>query len=1747
MKTKTTKLQKLLAMFLAVAVIIAAVPLSVAADSLASPYKKVSDSSTLDGWKEFFGSQQKNPTTENAGGIWTDKSVFADNSSFQNLTDAYGDEILPVVADDSFLVALSAIASNKSIVGYSHIPTDTVLLLDISGSMGPDHNNAVSDLVLAANAAMTELLALNNNNRVGVVLYSAEYDDGNDEHYYTLLPIDRYSATGTVTYNNGTRFDTSDDITVGKYLETNAGNQHNGNEISIASGVSGNNGAIRETTIDVVGGTFIQGGLKAAADAFKVIADNNDTVIEDGFQAGTQRKPVLVLMSDGAPTYATTSFTAPADPNLGRGSSTNETYAFLTQLTAAYVKQQISSYYNDSEALFYTLGLGVGNSAEAQSVLDPANSTNTIKGYWENYAAATNGATVEIANNVSVTKTDAVSDIVYANRYFEADSRGDLFESFKEIVNEIIIQSLYRPTLVEENNVHQEGYIEFIDDIGDYMKVEQIEGVMIGDKLYTGEKLCENFRADGGELGTVENPNALGDNLIWSVKSRLGIDSTEEARSLVANAYNAGQLSYTNTNSYSNFIGWYADENGNYIGFWDETDTYSDVPQNAKYINKSYGMLGEISDGLNESDLMYVSIQVHTEIASQGEVNALDSDTIVAGHSQLIFRVPASLIPVVTYDVELEGTSYDDAQNAQMTIKDAEPIRLLFEVGLRDDINEFNIASVVSNKYRTSDGKYELYTNEWSVEQFDVNNEQYLIPTKAINTIAYFEPSYENERYYYSEPTPIYVYDAAQDEYVEYVSATKPQAGDGNEYYRQINVFELTPATNDGNAAVHKKLYERISDKALGRVDDTRRDDGGWEIMKETIHRVYDEVETKKAEGANKTETLEYSYFPTVEHIEGTHYYADAILGNNGKLTVTPATGIKITKQVDSTLVGTNEQFTFNVRVNGASGEYALVREAADGTLNPPESITFTGGEAQLPLAAGESAYILDLPLDATYTVTEQTSGKNYVVKSVNGDESATSATGTITQYILGEAEFVNTLRADGYLVISKEVIHPFAQDPEALKTKKFDFEITLSYEGTTANYPVNEVSAWYSSDSGTEKKLAVDNNKIGLQLSDNQSVMIKLAEGWTADVVERIDPSVLKGFSGDEQKSELATGGKVITDDKNVVYNFVNRYEPSAVSPNIHLDLTKKLEGRPWLVDDEFTFTIARYNPETAQYSLLDGGSEKVYKNGDSDTMSFGDTLEAALANEIYTKVGTYRYLITEKEESIGGITYDTDYRIFDVIVSDNDMDGTLDYTVAENERVTVTKLTNANADWHVGAQFKNSYKADGVAEIRIEINKTVTAPSGIDYSPAGFEFGVYNKATGDLVSPLYKTDENGIASFVFTYNANGVDWQNNKVIQYVIKETDTGLGGITYANDIDFTVTVKDNLDGTIKAETSVGATNGVSVVTVENIYTPSKASAVVEGSKEYVDFTGAQMELQGDEFEFTLSEADDQFSVVQGGTVYTDRNDQDGKFSFNLEFDKIGEYKFVLAETKGQDAHIEYDDTVYNVTISVTDNSSGQLQSAVKLAKPNASADEAVFTNTYTPDPEAVSVEFNVEKTVENKGSEKIGPEGFKFVLSDKEGEIAELETDENGKAKTTLGYTHKDIGKIFEYTITEVDTKKENVTYSDAQYVIRVEITLDALANTLVPVITVNEKAATQIVAEFENVYDYTPPTPPQEEPPKEEAPKEETPTVEPPAKDTPAQNTSPKTGDTNPICWIAVLFVSGAGAIGATKLRRKISS
>ena len=247
-------------------------------------------------------------------------------------------------------------ASNKEIVGYSAIPTDTVFILDLSQSM--DNGQYVPSMVGAANAAIDELLKLNKHNRISVIVYSGRSTTGtsNLEHATVLLPLERYTATdGKYIRYTGSSGDTT--VSIGtnvRYEDTKLGK-------------------VEDASKQTIGGTYIQSGLYLAYQQFEDVYEKGDTVIDSELiQGGTTRMPIITLMSDGRPTVASTyyddisknvvtqqvgggqggnrpgggnnqqtvTYTGVSTHGNGSGNG-NNTLTFLTQLTAAHLKASV--------------------------------------------------------------------------------------------------------------------------------------------------------------------------------------------------------------------------------------------------------------------------------------------------------------------------------------------------------------------------------------------------------------------------------------------------------------------------------------------------------------------------------------------------------------------------------------------------------------------------------------------------------------------------------------------------------------------------------------------------------------------------------------------------------------------------------------------------------------------------------------------------------------------------------------------------------------------------------------------------------------------------------------------------------------------------------------------------------------------------------------------------------------------------------------------------------------------------------------------------------------------------------------------------------------------------------------------------------------------------------------------------------------------------------------------------------------
>ena len=236
-------------------------------------------------------------------------------------------------------------------------PMDVVFVLDTSGSMtyplevkNKDDKKAVEDsrakaMVNAVNSSIKTIMSKNKDSRVGVVGFS------NDAS--TIIPLGNY-AQGI-------------DYLIREY---SAGDRRHDSSQTIKSNVG------NKSSREVTGGTNTQSGIKLGAEML-TSAQNTTTAtvkLKDGTTKTITRTPLLILVTDGEPTYYYASETATGKVNgHGYADETDEDYYYWTLRTAKYYKDQITNKYyqnTDKTAKAFTIGIGLSGN-EAVAMLDP--------------------------------------------------------------------------------------------------------------------------------------------------------------------------------------------------------------------------------------------------------------------------------------------------------------------------------------------------------------------------------------------------------------------------------------------------------------------------------------------------------------------------------------------------------------------------------------------------------------------------------------------------------------------------------------------------------------------------------------------------------------------------------------------------------------------------------------------------------------------------------------------------------------------------------------------------------------------------------------------------------------------------------------------------------------------------------------------------------------------------------------------------------------------------------------------------------------------------------------------------------------------------------------------------------------------------------------------------------------------------------------------------------------------------------
>lgn len=399
------------------------------------------------------------------------------------------------------------------------------------------------------------------------------------------------------------------------------------------------------------------------------------------------------------------------------------------------------------------------------------------------------------------------------------------------------------------------------------------------------------------------------------------------------------------------------------------------------------------------------------------------------------------------------------------------------------------------------------------------------------------------------------------------------------------------------------------------------------------------------------------------------------------------------------------------------------------------------------------------------------------------------------------------------------------------------------------------------------------------------------------------------------------------------------------------------------------------------------------------------------------------------------------------------------------------------------------------------LTIEKKVTTSAGLAAPGADFTFDVTieNKADSTVKAILHETGKEDREQEV-TFDQDGK--------ATITLKTGQSLEIPNMAKDAEYTITETNLPDGftSDKVDNTVSGTMGTEDKTETFTNTYSVTPITSEDLK--LDLGGTKNMVgrdfqNGDSFEFTISAAqftpDAPLPQKDGKTVTsvtvtpTSGEATEFKFDGTITFTKPGEYRYIIRETEGALAGVDYDPAIYRLDIVVTDNGDGTLRLAtpdeIEELYPDSQvpytanpylekwtdgtdfekAEKIEFTNKYSATDAQVVLKGTKELKVENS-EKKLADNDFTFKLealgSNTDGSdsftadsaqpmpnMTEVGNIANGNVQFgSMTFTQNMIGKTYGYKITEVvpegvdgENRLNGITYDTSEEIVKVTVT------------------------------------------------------------------------------------------------------
>ena len=622
---------------------------------------------------------------------------------------------------------------------------------------------------------------------------------------------------------------------------------------------------------------------------------------------------------------------------------------------------------------------------------------------------------------------------------------------------------------------------------------------------------------------------------------------------------------------------------------------------------------------------------------------------------------------------------------------------------------------------------------------------------------------------------------------------------------------------------------------------------------------------------------------------------------------------------------------------------------------------------------------------------------------------------------------------SDGRLTLSKTVT---TAEGITAPNKAFTFKVLLyQADGVT---PLNGTFAYAGRPSGTSGTYVSGQIKSGdaIALKAGGSVTVTVPVGAHYEVQELDSKGNLMtsedGFTvADKANTQKGAVGQTTQ------VGFTNIYSVESTKVENAFKVQKKISGRNWMTSDAFTMTLTAQG----EAPMPDGAKEDVSTITLSQDVQVGNfgTIE-------YAKPGTYTYVIAEQAGDETELTFSKATYRATVTVTD-DGAGKL------SAKTKIAQLTddagNAAERTVEAAVFTNTAKTGSLT-----VKKTVVG------GDSQREFGFTVALTDGDGEPVSGTFGKGEGAVTFT------DGKATFTLRHGGEKTIAGLPvGARYAVTEDAAEGYATTAEGAEGAVTEAGATAAFT-----NTYGTATEGRDVSTAGLFTKTLKGRDWAEGDNFQFTLTgeggapmpegsangsktvsvtaaagtEAGAKVAFDFGAIRYTLNDIKDAGFAeVGGKRVRAKTFTYTVREVRPDDgsaiAGVDYDGHVATMTVTVTDDGSGNLTASTPAI---AQASGGDFVNTYTTELDySARAGVRLSKTLSGRAMEagqfaftvtaddetaarlglKTGKDAYAVAAAD-DGEAAGVDLI-GGAAGGDVKFTDADAGKAYSFTVAE----------------------------------------------------------------------------------------------------------------------------